>query len=263
MNLAGKTFVLTGAGGGIGTAIADALASEKVKLVLVDRNADKLAAMLLALRGGGHSSVQADLTVAADRDRLRDHCEALNNGVDGVINNAGLSSFTAFEGMDAALIEATIAVNVTAPILLTQALLPLLRQRPQAMVVNTGSTFGSIGYPGFAVYSASKFGLRGFSEALGRELADSNVDVLYFAPRATKTAINSDATVEMNAALGSKMDSPELVAEELVSAIRKGKKHHHVGWPEKLFVRVNGMFPSIVDKSIRKQLHIIKQFLNK
>ncbi len=263
MDLAGKTFVLTGAGGGIGAAIANELANNQVNLVLVDRNTEQSAQMISKLKGIGHTSVQADLTVAADREKLRAHCAALNSGIDGVINNAGLSAFVAFDEMDAALIEAIIAVNVTAPILLTQALLPLLRQRPQAMVINTGSTFGSIAYPGFAVYSASKFGLRGFSEALSRELADSNVAVLYFAPRATKTAINSDATVEMNKALGSKMDSPKLVAEELVSAMKKGKKQHHVGWPEKLFVRVNAVFPGVVDKSIRKQLHIIKQFLNK
>ncbi len=263
MDLAGKTFVLTGAGGGIGAAIANALAREQVQLVLVDRDEEKLAIVASMLSGVGHTTVQADLTSADGREKIRAHCAGLAQGVDGIINNAGLSTFVAFDHMDAGLIEATIAVNMTAPILLTQALLPLLRTRSEAMIVNTGSTFGSIGYPGFAVYSASKFGLRGFSEALGRELADSAVAVLYFAPRATKTAINSDATVEMNKALGSKMDSADTVAIALVSAMKKGKKQHHIGWPEKLFVRVNGVFPNIVDKSIAKQLHIIKQFLNK
>jgi len=133
--------------------------------------------------------------------------------------------------------------------------------RPQGQIVNIGSIFGSIGYPGSTVYCASKFGIRGFSEALNRELMDTNVKVRYFAPRATKTAINNEQVVAMNNALGTKMDSADYVANEFVAFLQSANLRQYLGWPEKLFVRVNSLIPNIVDKSIFKQLPIIKHFL--
>jgi len=127
-------------------------------------------------------------------------------------------------------------------------------------VVNIGSTFGSIGYPGFSVYCATKFALRGFSEALRRELADTNVGVLYLAPRATRTEMNNAAVEAMNAELQVNMDSPELVAERLVQALDADLREVHLGFPERLFVRLNGILPRLVDKALRRQLPTIQHY---
>ncbi len=137
---------------------------------------------------------------------------------------------------------------------------PLLRRQPRALLVNLGSTFGSIGYPGFTAYCASKFALRGFSEALRRELADSQIKVLYIAPRATRTAMNSADVVAMNNELKVEMDDPQEVARQIVHAIATEREELYLGWPEKLFVRLNGLLPRLVDQALRKQLPVIKRF---
>jgi short-subunit dehydrogenase len=94
--------------------------------------------------------------------------------------------------------EQLFPIDIIAPILLCKALIPWLSTCDFAHIVNIGSTFGSNGYAGFASYSASKFSLRGFSEALRRELADSAIKVRYLAPRAVKTAFNEDAVNRMH-----------------------------------------------------------------
>jgi len=145
--------------------------------------------------------------------------------------------------------------------LLCRELLPLLQQREEARIINIGSTFGSIGYPGFSGYCATKFGLRGFTEALRRELDGTTTCATYVAPRATRTALNSDAVVAMNDELGTAMDDPALVADEVLRIIgRPARQDTYIGWPEKLFVRINALFPKLVDSSMRKQLPIIRRF---
>ena len=163
-------------------------------------------------------------------------------------------------GAKGGAIARLIGVNVTATLQLTHLLLPLLREQPRALLVNLGSTFGSIGYPGFATYCASKFALRGFSDALRRELADTHIKVLYVAPRATRTAMNSVEVVAMNDALKVSMDDPQAVAAQIVQAIMAEREELYLGWPEKLFVRLNSLLPRLVDQALRKQLPVIKRF---
>ena len=128
-------------------------------------------------------------------------------------------------------------------------------------MVNVGSTFGSIGFPCHAAYCASKFGLRGFTESLIREYAHSPVNFYYLAPRATQTSINSDAVVSMNRALGNQMDPPERVADALVAQLEGNKSRWFIGFPEKVFARINGVLPGIVDRALIKKLPVIQRFL--
>ncbi len=132
--------------------------------------------------------------------------------------------------------------------------------QPEACILNTGSVFGSIGYPGYAVYSATKFAIRGFTEALRRELADTHVKVHYVAPRATRTGINTSAVERMNAELGVAMDPPELVAKAVCDMLAGGRVEAVLGWPEKFFARVNGVLPRLVDGALRKQLPVIRRY---
>jgi short-subunit dehydrogenase len=151
------------------------------------------------------------------------------------------------------------ALNVLAPMRLIQALLPILKSR-SSTIVNIGSGFGSIAFAGYCAYSASKFALRGFTEALRRELSDSSVQVLYLAPRATQTEMNSTAVIDMNKALGTAMDSPERVVDELMVLLAKSQRSRFIGWPERFFIKLNSVFPALVDKALAKQLAVIKQF---
>ncbi len=262
MKLTGKTIVLTGAAGGLGKALAHTLSEQSNRLILVGRNEAALHAVLRTLRKPEvHQICLADITQPEDREKLKAQCFSLPGGIDLLINNAGISQFSLIEEHNENSIETILGTNLLAPMLLCKLLLPLLKQASEAMIVNVGSSFGSIGYPGFAGYSASKFGLRGFNEALRRELANSTVKVSYVAPRATKTAINSDAVVAMNRELGNAMDEPQAVARMIVNALqRRAGKDIYIGWPEKLFVRINALFPRLVDRSLRKQLVTITQF---
>ncbi len=269
MKIEGSTFVLTGANGGIGTAIAEALAEQGACLLLMGRDEASLLALRERLRrcfhGGQHEVVVADLTTAAGLSVAIDAChqrhDQRHRGIDGLIHSAGIVDFGLFDDLSSTRLQLAIQLNLLAPMQLTQALLPMLRKRKQAAIINIGSTFGSIGYPGYAAYCASKAGLRGFTEALRRELADSSVRVHYLAPRAVDTPINSEAVVALNKKLGNSTDSPSQVADAVIRLLlRKQSSWSFIGWPEKLFVRVNGVLPSVVDKSIRKQLDVIKQF---
>ena len=265
MELNNKTVVLTGASGGIGRAIAQRLHEDGARLMLVSRSEVKLAALRDELprpdEHSGHIVCVADIASADGRATLQQRCAALPGGIDILINAAGINQLRLFVEQEDSAIEQMIATNLTGTIMLCHALLPLLQKKAQAAVINIGSTFGSIGYPGFSAYCASKFGLRGFSEALRRELADSGVEVSYIAPRATATALNSDRVVAMNKALGTAMDDPLRVASEVSRFIRgRSRSDAYIGWPEKLFVRVNALLPRVVDKSLRKQLPVIRRF---
>ncbi len=258
MQLDGKTAVLTGAAGGMGALIAAALAERGCRLVLTDLNADALNALQARL-GDGHLALAGDLCNAEDRERLREVC-AKAGGIDLLINAAGISDFGLLEDVPPARLELLVQLNLTVPMLICQTLLPMLQQRDAAAIVNIGSTFGAIGHPGFAAYCASKAGLHGFTEALRRELSDSAVQVYYVAPRATRTAMNTSAVVQLNEALGNAMDPPEFVVAQLLR-ILEGKRggDRYLGWPEKLFVRVNGLLPGLVDSALGKQLPVIKR----
>ncbi|MNV71596.1 3-oxoacyl-[acyl-carrier-protein] reductase FabG [compost metagenome] len=181
-------------------------------------------------------------------------------GFNVLVNAAGVNRFALIEQLDEAALDELFDLNIKAAVQLTRLCLPLLRQQPSALVVNVGSIYGSIGYPGYATYCASKFALRGFSEALRRELADTSVNVLYAAPRTTRTAMNSSAAIALNQALKVGVDAPRDVARAVLDAVQAERNELYLGWPEKLFVRLNGMLPGLVDRALRKQLPLIRRY---
>ncbi len=259
MKLSGKTILLTGATGGIGRSLAMALAEEGVRLILTGRDENGLVQLLKQLDGSDHQLFVADLIIARDRQKL---CLlAKREGVDLLINNAGINQLALLTEIKDDDLLRIIEINLTGPILLCKELVPVLLEREESAIVNVGSILGSIGYPGTTAYCASKFGLRGFSEALRRELADTPLQVIYFAPRATDTNLNSDRMVAMNKALGMAVDSPEKVANSLVATLKRARVgNRYLGWPEKAFVRLNSLFPGLVDRAMLKQLPIIRHF---
>ncbi len=258
--IAGRRVLLTGAAGGIGAAGAAELLAGGAALLLVGRNAQSLrtTAARLAAPPGRVATFAADVALEADRSRLVEFAAGWQGGVDLLINNAGLNDFTWLEQQSAASIDRLLEVNVHGPIQLCRALLPLLLRQAAADIVNVGSVFGSIGYPGQAVYSASKFALRGFSEALRRELAPTRVRVHYLAPRATRTAMNGAAVDRLNAELGVAMDEPAVVAVTLRRMLERNSPFAVIGWPEKLFARLNALLPAAIDGALRRQLPVIQ-----
>ena len=253
--------VLTGATGGIGREIALRLAPRCEALLLVGRDAGKLMALQRAIEAaGGECRVLAvDLAVAAGRDAVRAAAARLPGGIDLLINNAGAGEFAWFADQSDDALERVVRVNVIATMQLTRALLPLLAAQRAARIVNIGSIFGHLGYPGYAAYSASKFALRGFSEALRRELADGPVRVTWFAPRSTRTAMNREAVGALNAELGVAMDDPAAVAAAFMDLLRAPTRERLLGMPERLFARLNQILPSLIDRGLRRQLPVIRR----
>jgi len=258
MNIKNKTIVITGATGGIGQAIAHLLAKQGASLLLIARDQAKLKNLTLTL-GSGHHWLSADICTKEGRTNvIKQSCE-LNAQI--LINNAGISQFDSLMNIDEEAFNDAIMVNLMAPIYLTRSFLKMCKSKNAKTVVNVGSALGSIGYPFYTSYCASKFGLRGFTEALQRELSHSNDNILYFAPRATATSINSDAVIAMNKTLGNSVDEPELVAFALLKQLQLTSQRKVLGWPEKFFTRLNGLLPELVDKAIAKQLKTVKQFV--
>ncbi len=262
MKLNGARVLVTGAAGGIGRACASALMAQGAQVLGVDRDARSLDAVAaqLAETGGQFATHIADLTSADERSRLCDLARGWNGGVNVLVNNAGLNPFGLYEELPPEQIDLALAVNLQAPMHLCHELLPHLMKMAPAAIVNTGSVFGSIGYPGYVAYCATKFALRGFSEALRREVAGSGVTVQYIGPRATRTGINTSAVECMNRELRVAMDPPERVADALIALLRSNRASAVVGWPEKLFVRVNALLPFVVDRAVRAQLPIIRRY---
>ena len=254
MRLQDSCILLTGASGGIGRAAARQLAARGARVWLGGRRESELRQLATEIReaGGKAEVLVMDLEDPSAASVSIEALQQFEPSLDMLINCAGAMHFGLFESTPDQALERLWRTNVLAPMRMVQAALPMLRRRG-GLVVNVGSIFGSIAFPCFATYSSTKFALRGFSEALRRELDGSGVDVLYFAPRYTRTALNSGAVSDMAQALAMNQDEPETVAAALVEAIESNRKERYLGWPEKLFVRINAWFPRLVDGALRKQ----------
>ena len=255
MKLGNKKIVITGAAGGIGSEVARMLARKGSELILVGRNKQELNQLAEEInRNQGKATIiVSDLLNTEIRDNLGQQILDKVGSVDILINTAGMMSFRTFVEEDSDKIEQIMQLNSIVPMLLTRQFLPAMIEQGSGKIVNVGSTFGSIAFACFASYSASKFALRGFSEALRRELKGTGVSVSYIAPRAVKTPFNSDAVYKMAEVVGMNMDDPQWVAEQIVKSITKDFKDVYLGFPEKLFVRINAILPRLVDKALTKQ----------
>lgn len=262
MQLRDKRVLLTGASSGIGREVALQLAQRGARVALVARRAEPLQAVLKEIteHGGTAMTIVADVTTAEGRAACVAQANRAFGGIDVLINGAGTSDFAHFPCADPVQIERIIKTNLLAPMLLTREVLPQMLCEKSGRIVNIGSIFGSIGFAYFAAYSSTKFGLRGFSEALRRELDSSGVGVTYVAPRAVKTALNSASVMQMADAVGMKMDEPSHVGAWIVRSIEKDKKDAYYGAAERFFVKLNSVLPRFVDRGLDKQNRAMRNF---
>ncbi|WP_064604339.1 SDR family oxidoreductase [Photobacterium sp. J15] len=265
MNIKQKRIILTGATGGIGTETAKLLAEQGANLVLVGRNKERLEQLKSTLHNPEqHLLIEADLTKPESIDFINNTCLTWRKQgihVNALINNAGSNRFAYLAQRTPESIEKELQLNLISPVLLSQKALGWL-ERP-GLILNIGSTFAAIGYPGYSTYCAGKAGLHRFSEAMQRELSGAGIQVLYLAPRATDTKLNDQRVLEMNKVLGNQTDKPVTVAKAIVTALKQEKTCRWLGWPEKLFVRINQIFPRLVSSSLRQQHEKITEFASK
>jgi len=257
-NLSGGVAVVTGAASGIGRALALALAREGMTLALADRDEKGLhETVLLIARAGGTASLHV-LDVADEagvnafaQDVLREH-----GRVTIVANNAGVSIFGTVQELETDEIAWLMNVNFWGVVYGTKAFLPALLAQPEACIVNTSSVFGLWGPPGQSAYAASKFAVRGFSEALRGELLGTNVHVLTVHPGGIKTAIARSARVaraadaELAAKTTKTFDErflttpPEVMAAAIVDGIKRNRDRVVAGTDAPRIDLLTRLFPT-------------------
>lgn len=245
MKPAAMRVLLTGAAGGIGAEVARTLAAAGASLLLAGRDEAALQALASSLGGPARAATcVADLRDEAGLQKLATTAAAW--GCNVVVHAAGRPAFGAAP-QPATQLREVLETNLLAPMLLTQALLPHLQAQPAAQVLFVGSVLGSLGVPGFAGYGASKGGLRAYAQALRRELAGGPVRVQLLSPRATRTTFNDPAAIAYNRATGTAEDEPATVADAVLRLLADGAAERTLGWPERLAVRLNGAFPTLLD----------------
>lgn len=244
-DLVGKRAILTGASGGIGRAIAAALSRAGVRLVLAGRCADKLRQLAADLPDAIVEA--ADVTLAADRQRLVGAALTAFGGLDLIVNAAGVGSFGHFAGSTEDTLRAVMEVNFFAAAELTRIALPHLANGVQPAVVNITSMTGRRGMPAWSEYSASKFALVGLGEALRCELSRFGIDVVTVVPGLTSTGfggslLRNEGKMRIPFERGM---SPESVAGRVVRAVQLNRREVWLGRETKLVLWFNKFFPRL------------------
>ena len=188
--LTDKTAVVTGAGGGMGRALALALAKEGVRLALADQNPSALKETLSLLKDSQVKTWMLDVTNRKAVEKFAVQVKKTFGPADIVINNAGVNSWGQVADTKYETLEWMINVNMWGTIYMTKAFLPQLLSRKESSLVNISSALGLMGFYGQAGYSASKFAVRGFSEGLRHELQGSPVSVTVVYPGGVRTGIH-------------------------------------------------------------------------
>ncbi len=244
----GGTAVVTGAASGIGEALAAQLAARGSNMVLVDRDKERLTGVADRIRVT-HPTLTVATHVAdlADDDQtahLAATLAAEHPGTTLLVNTAGVALGGRFEQVTLEEFDWVMAVNFRSVVRLTHALLPALKAHPGAHLVNVSSVFGIFAPAGQAAYSASKFAVRGFSEAVRHELAENGVGVTVVHPGGIKTRIAESARTGSGVSVaeyeqGRKQFAklltmpPEVAAAQIVEAIEKRRPRLLIGWSAK------------------------------
>lgn len=265
MRVKHKRIILTGATGGIGRELALKLAQQGASLALVDLNHDQISSLAVSLSAYSRDILvlAVDLSTPGAAVHVVETVVDRWGHVDMIINNAGILDFTLFEAQPLERVEQMIKINTLAPIQLVRLLMPYFRKQDSGHIVNIGSIFGSLAFPHYVVYSASKYAMRGFSQALARELIDTNIRVTYVGPRAVQTPLNDATSLQMMAAGKMRLDTPAYVAGRIISAIEQDKREVYIGLPEKLFAWLNGFIPRLISFGIKEQTRQARIFASR
>lgn len=223
MEIAGKRVLLTGATGGLGRAIATALASRGAAVVLSSRKREELEELAAALPGGGHSVAVIDLAEPGAAERLAADATAAG-AIDILVANAGLPGSGRLSDFSAEEVARAVRVNLESPMILAHALLPAMTERRGGHLLFVSSLAGKAASPRASVYNATKFGLRGFALALREDLAgeSSGVGVSVVLPGFIRGAgMFADSGAKVPPGVGT--STPEEVAAGVVRGIEQNR----------------------------------------
>ena len=234
-----RVVIVTGASAGIGRATALRLGREGTTVVLAARRSDELDAVAARIRAGGGAAVTVpgDLRDPAVIEALTAAALGVTGRIDVLINNAGMG------GPDTVLLDdgrltAMLDLNLLAPIRLMRAVVPAMLAAGAGSIVNIGSVAGEVGIGG--AYSATKFGLRGMTDSVRRELAGTGVGVTLIEPGHIGTA--------MNARRADRLPGPDVVVDAIERALRRPRRRIVVPWRYRLSMLAAAALPGVTDR---------------
>jgi short-subunit dehydrogenase len=252
-----KVIVITGGSEGIGKALIDRLVPLGAKVATCGRNYDKLYRLQMQYSNVMLHAVMCDVSNEQDCRRFIESTVKTFGGIDILINNAGISMRALVKDADVDVIRKVMDVNFFGAVYCTKFALPHIIER-QGSVVGVSSIAGYRGLPGRSAYSASKFALQGWLEALRTELLDDNVNVMWVCPGFTTSNIrhaaldssgkpNGESTMDEG-----KMMSAEECAGYILDAVEKRKRTLVLTFTGKRTIFMNKFFPSLTDRMVHK-----------
>ena len=255
-----KVVIITGASSGIGKACAEVFSKAGSSVVIAARNADKLGLVECELKKFSNLlKVTADVSKEEDCKRLINETVNHFGGIDVLINNAGLSMRALFEEVNLNVLRELMDVNYWGTVYCTKYALPYL-QKNKGSITGISSIAGKKGLPGRSGYSASKFAMEGFLEAVRIENMKKGIHVLVACPGFTASGIRKSSLLKDGTAQGEsprdekKMMQPEAVAQKIYHAVVNRKRDLVLTSDGKLTVWLDKFFPSFMDKKVYDHL---------
>jgi len=266
MNFADKVVIITGAGTGIGRALARKLLAEKAHVVLAGRRLEKLQEVIDSTGCVTRAiAVVTDVSKLSDLRALVDTALTAHGHIDVVVHNAGIVYAGDVDSVSPAEAEHLMTVNVLAPIWLTQLVVPVLRQRPEAMITYISSLAGLVQVPYQSFYCASKHALHGFSQSVRRELTDTRIKVVTAYPGNVESEVMSRRVHQKMEDVGFPVRhvmTAERAADVIIGGMRSETPMIYVtSRAERNLARLNHFIPSLVDWRMKQMKPKIKDIL--
>jgi len=263
-SFAGKTVVITGGSRGLGLTIARLIAREGGRLALLARNEDELAQACEELRGLGGEAIAVSCDLL-DRNQSLGAIECVLDRfgrIEVLINNAGIIEIGPLEHLRRQDFEKSMALHFWAPFNLIQGIVPHMRRAGGGRIVNIASIGGKVAIPHMAAYSASKFALVGLSDSFRAELARDGIKVTTVTPGVMRTGSHLNAKFKGNhgaeftwfslsATLPLSAVDADRAAARIVDACRLGQASLIIGWPARMMIAGNALFPSLTGEVMK------------
>jgi short-subunit dehydrogenase len=249
--------VITGGSDGIGKALVEALLASGAKVATCGRNQDKLYDLQLLHSGRHLHAIVADVSNYSDCKNFINSTIQVFGGIDILINNAGISMRALLKDTDVEVIQKVMDINFNGTLFCTKLALDSIIER-KGTIVGVSSVAGYRGLPGRSGYSASKYAITGFLEALRTEMIDSDVNVMWVCPGFTTSNIRNAALNKKGQSQGeSPMDEGKMMssaecARHILRAIEKRKRTLVLTFKGKQTVFMNRFFPSLTDRLVKK-----------
>lgn len=255
----GEVIIVTGASSGIGEATARLFGQRGYRVVLAARRQERLEIIAREIRQGGGQALPlpTDVTVLEDIQNLVEETLAHFGQVDLLFNNAGFGRLDWLETLDPVRdIERQFRVNLLGVILTTRAVLPHMIDRRCGHIINMSSVAGLVGTPTYTIYAASKFGVRGFSEALRREVRAWGIHVSAIYPGSVETEFRQHAGIHRKTGLSTPRRL-RLTAQDVARVVFRMAQNPRpttvIPWPLRISVWMNTLFPGLLDRLMEQR----------